>query len=53
LGRLYQTLGDTAGAQKELEKVRELHTDADEGLLGKIAPAPPALNQSEGRSPPQ
>ncbi len=50
LGRLYQALGNTAAAQKELEKVRELHGSADEGLVGKIAPAPPALNESEGHS---
>jgi tetratricopeptide (TPR) repeat protein len=51
LGRLYQTLGNKAAAQKELEKVRELHGSADEGLVGKIAPAPPALNESGAHSP--
>jgi tetratricopeptide (TPR) repeat protein len=51
LARLYQTLGNTAAAQKELEQVRELHGTADEGLVGKIATAPPALNESGGHSP--
>ena len=51
LGRLYQTLGNTAAAQQELAKVRDLHGTADEGLVGKISSAPPSLNESEGRSP--
>jgi tetratricopeptide (TPR) repeat protein len=53
LGRLYQTVGNTAAAQKELEKVRLLHGSADEGLVGKIASAPPSLNESEQHAPQQ
>ena len=36
LGRLYQAIGNTAGAEKELAKVRELHENAEEGLVGKM-----------------
>ena len=47
LGRLYQALGDTADAGKELHKVQELHKKAEENLVGKISSSPPALNPSD------
>ncbi|MGA2103216.1 MAG: tetratricopeptide repeat protein, partial [Candidatus Sulfotelmatobacter sp.] len=46
LGRLYQALGKTADAEKELHKVRELHEKAD-SLVGKMSSSPPALNPAE------
>jgi tetratricopeptide (TPR) repeat protein len=48
LGRLYQIMGNTADAEKELGKVRELHENAEESLVGKMpasqAPANPAVH---------
>jgi tetratricopeptide (TPR) repeat protein len=49
LGRLYQARGDTAEAERELHKVQELHKQAEENLVGKIASSPPVLNPSEAR----
>jgi Tfp pilus assembly protein PilF len=49
LGRLYQARGDGADAEKELQKVQELHKKAEESLVGKIAISPPALNLSEDK----
>ena len=49
LGRLYQALGNTADAEKELHKVQELHKEAEDSLVGKISSAPPALNPSGDR----
>jgi tetratricopeptide (TPR) repeat protein len=49
LGRLYQARGDSASAEKELHKVRELHKKAEDSLVGKISASPPALNPSEAR----
>ena len=42
LGRLYQAQGNSAGADKELKKVRELHARADEALADKIPIQPPS-----------
>ena len=47
LGRLYQALGKPAEAEKELQKVRELHEKADEGVASKMSASPPALNPVE------
>jgi tetratricopeptide (TPR) repeat protein len=44
LSRLYQTLGEKTSAEKELQKVQELHNKADENLVRKMANSPPALD---------
>jgi Tfp pilus assembly protein PilF len=53
LGRLYQTLGNTAAAEKELSRVQEFHKkaekQAEENLASKMATSPPALNPAETR----
>ena len=46
LGRLYQALGKTAEAEKELHKVHELHEKQD-SLVGKMPPSPAVLNPME------
>jgi len=43
LGRVYQVMGNTAAANQEFAKVRELHKKADEDLLEKMSGAPPPL----------
>jgi tetratricopeptide (TPR) repeat protein len=45
LGRLYQAMGDTAAAQKEFARVRELHEKEDENVAAKMSGAPPPLRQ--------
>lgn len=47
LSRLYQSVGDKASAQKELQKVQQLHKKAEENLVGKMANSPPALDPEE------
>lgn len=47
LGRLYQAMGKTDDAQRELLKVRKLHKEAEDSLAEKIAASPPLLNPSE------
>jgi tetratricopeptide (TPR) repeat protein len=44
LGRLYQAIGNTADAEKELGKVRELHENAEESLVGKMPASQPPSN---------
>ncbi len=36
LGRLYQAIGNKAGAENEIRKVRALHEKADENLAGTM-----------------
>jgi tetratricopeptide (TPR) repeat protein len=43
LGRLYHSMGDTAAAQKEFSRVRELHEKEDEDVAAKMSGAPPPL----------
>ncbi len=45
LGRVYRATGDTAAAQKEFDKVRQLQKKADEDLARKMSASPPALPQ--------
>jgi tetratricopeptide (TPR) repeat protein len=45
LGRLYQATGNTAAAQKEFAKLRELRQKADEDIASKMSGSPPALRQ--------
>jgi tetratricopeptide (TPR) repeat protein len=45
LGRLYQASGNTAAAQKEFAKLRELHQKADEDIASKMSGAPPPAHQ--------
>jgi tetratricopeptide (TPR) repeat protein len=45
LGRALQAMGNSADAQKEFAKVRELHQKADEPLATKMSAAPPPLPQ--------
>jgi tetratricopeptide (TPR) repeat protein len=47
LGRLYQAIGNTAEAEKELSKVRELHENAEESLAGKMPASRVPLNPAE------
>ena len=48
LGRLYQALGKTAEAEKQLHKVRELHEKAD-SLAVKMNSSLPALAPAENK----
>ena len=43
LGRLYQAMGNTAAAQQEFSRVRELHKKADDDLLEKMSGSPPPI----------
>ena len=43
LGRLYQAMGDTAAANQEFARVRELHKKSDDDLLEKMSGSPPPL----------
>ena len=43
LGRVYQVMGNTVAAQKEFDKVRELHQKADD-VASKMSTAPPPLH---------
>ena len=45
LGRLYQASGNTAAAQKEFAKLRELHQKADEDIASKMSGASPPAHQ--------
>ncbi len=45
LGRAYRAMGKTQASQQEFDKARQLHEKADEGLVRKMSPAPPALPQ--------
>jgi tetratricopeptide (TPR) repeat protein len=45
LGRVYQAIGNQAGAQKEFARVRELHDKSEEDVARKMSAAPPPLPQ--------
>lgn len=45
LGRLYQASGNTAAAQREFAKLRELHQKADEDIASKMSGASPPAHQ--------
>jgi tetratricopeptide (TPR) repeat protein len=45
LGRLYQAMGNTAAAQTEFARVRELHEKEDEDVAAKMSGSPPPLPQ--------
>ena len=54
LAHVYQEMGKTAESQKEFAKVRELREKADkaqEDMVRKMSPAPPALNSPEAQQP--
>jgi tetratricopeptide (TPR) repeat protein len=45
LGRIYESMGSQAAAQKEFDKVRALHEKAEEDVGRKMGTAPPPLPQ--------
>jgi tetratricopeptide (TPR) repeat protein len=51
LGRVYQAMGKTDESKKEFAMVRELRAKTDEGLVQKMSPAPPSLDQSQVMRP--
>jgi tetratricopeptide (TPR) repeat protein len=43
LGRAYQSAGESAAAEKEFAKVRELHDKAEADVAHRMSAVPPAL----------
>lgn len=53
LSRVYEALGRSADAQRELARTRELRQQADEDLVRKMATKPAPLHQPEDSHPQQ